>query len=386
MRIASPSEKRHGKDSTTGVAPRILPLTSLRFFAALYVVLHHSLRNPFPSITDATIVGRLQRFGFSSVTFFFVLSGYILAMVYLRDGHRLDRRRFWMARIARIYPLYLATLLLDVPNLLLYRMDRYGLHAAVSKTAVTFFGNCLLLQEWFPRLHGLDFPNWSISVEAVFYLAFPWLGLWLWRMRMRYAVAVAVAWYLGEWLCSFAGRLNPFAHMGPLWAMYLFAGGIVLARVHLWIAADPARQRRLRQGAPMLAIVTAAIFVACALGSAHLPLIVFPNLLLLPIFAPLILAFAAGNHFIERVFSVKWLVVLGEASYGLYLLHVPVWTWMFARAHLPVTHETYLLFLLIAIGLSVVSYYLFEVPARRYLLRRLSASRRESEATAVLAQ
>ncbi len=370
----------------TRAAPRILPLTSLRFFAAFYVVLHHTLRNPFPSITDATWIGRLQKFGFSSVTFFFVLSGYILAIVYLRDGHAVARRRFWMARTARIYPLYFATLVLDVPNLLIFRMERYGLHEAVRKTAITFVGNCFLLQEWFPRLHGLDFPNWSISVEAVFYLAFPFIGLWLWRLRLRNAIAVAVLWYLGEWACSFAGRFNPFAHMGPLWAMYLFVGGIVLAKIHLWIAAVDVRQQRLRRAAPVLASAAVLAFIACALGSAHLPLRVFPGLLLLPIFAPLILAFAAGNPWIERFFSPRWLVVLGEASYGLYLLHAPVWVYMFVKAGVRLTSFTYALYLGLAVGLSVVSYYAFEVPARHYLLRRLTGSRRETEATAALAQ
>jgi peptidoglycan/LPS O-acetylase OafA/YrhL len=382
------TETKEG-NAGAGAMPKVLPLTALRFFAALYVVFHHTLRGTFAGITDATVPGLFLRFGFSSVTLFFILSGYILAMVYLRGGQAVDARRFWAARFARIYPLYFATLVLDLPNLLLYRAGRYGARAAVVKTAVTFAGNCLLLQEWIPKLHGLDFPNWSIPVEAVFYLLFPFLGMWLWRRRLRTAVTAVGAWWLGEWALSVFGgphHLNPFAYLGPLWAVYLFAGGIVLARVHLWLAGNRAGRKRLASAAPGLAVGSVAVFAGCVLASPRIPESVFPNLLLLPIFLPILLAFAAGNGWIERLFSSRALVLLGEASFGLYLLHVPVWAWFFGRLGVRLTVWTYLVYLGLAIGLSIVSFLYFETPARRFLMARLSARSRELEPVASLAQ
>src|ERR1700760_2252759 len=76
----------HTLEARKGPTEKIHALTSLRFFAALYVVLYHTLWFAIPSITPSSIVGRILSLGFLSVSFFFLLSGYILALVYLRDG------------------------------------------------------------------------------------------------------------------------------------------------------------------------------------------------------------------------------------------------------------------------------------------------------------
>src|ERR1700712_5707681 len=87
-------------------------LTSLRFFAALYVVLYHSLTPMVSGIEKHAFVQRAISLGYASVSFFFFLSGYILAVAYLRTGRDLRmRKRFYVARFARIYPLFALTLL-----------------------------------------------------------------------------------------------------------------------------------------------------------------------------------------------------------------------------------------------------------------------------------
>src|ERR1035437_477263 len=87
--------------------PPIKSLTSLRFFAAIYVVLFHESANPghfvfFP------LAARFVASGFTAVTLFFVLSGFILAYNYDRIR---SRREFWISRFARIYPVYFLSLL-----------------------------------------------------------------------------------------------------------------------------------------------------------------------------------------------------------------------------------------------------------------------------------
>src|SRR5215470_13833933 len=92
--------------------PRLNALTTLRFFAALHVVLFHM-----------RVVGVLpngpwwyQNFasiGFVGVNFFFFLSGFIL--VYTYDGPALSAKNFWRARFARIYPAYLLSLVAAAP-------------------------------------------------------------------------------------------------------------------------------------------------------------------------------------------------------------------------------------------------------------------------------
>src|SRR5487761_828074 len=92
---------------------KILPLTSIRFFAAFYVLLFHAERNLAALGWVPRVLMRIVGLGYVSVSFFFLLSGFILALVYLKDGRPVTRRRFYWARVARIYPLYLAAMLLD---------------------------------------------------------------------------------------------------------------------------------------------------------------------------------------------------------------------------------------------------------------------------------
>ena len=76
------------------ISTPILPLTSVRFFAAFYVVLLHSVLWS-NHVETSTWMGRFLRTGYTAVGFFFVLSGYILAYVYLDTDKPFNRRAFW---------------------------------------------------------------------------------------------------------------------------------------------------------------------------------------------------------------------------------------------------------------------------------------------------
>jgi peptidoglycan/LPS O-acetylase OafA/YrhL len=106
----------------------------------------------------------------------------------------------------------------------------------------------------------------------------------------------------------------------------------------------------------------------------------------LPGFSLLLLSFALGNRWMDGVFSWPILVLLGEASYALYLLHVIVWTWMFGYLHLILNGTTYSLYLTMAIALSIASFKYLETPARRSILHMGHQRRIESEVAASIAQ
>lgn len=145
-------------------------LTALRFFAALMIVIHHS----------ADIFG-IKAAGVNwgqGVSFFFVLSGFILAYVYPRLDSKPEVLRFWRARVARIWPAYLFCFAL---GLLLVRYP-WGTTTALA--------NLLMIQAWIPLssfYFSYNAVSWSISTEALFYLAFPLLIYrWTdyWRMKL----------------------------------------------------------------------------------------------------------------------------------------------------------------------------------------------------------
>jgi peptidoglycan/LPS O-acetylase OafA/YrhL len=149
----------HGPKQPT-TAPRLgghlKSLTSLRFFGALAVFIAH---------TGA--LGRLSDAGRSGVSFFFVLSGFVLAWSATRDD---SPKRFWRHRAARIIPAYLVAWLIGIA---------ISFQAAGSASAYHFADTIpgfVFLQAWFtdPAVYfAADGPGWSLSCEALFYLLFP---------------------------------------------------------------------------------------------------------------------------------------------------------------------------------------------------------------------
>src|ERR1700735_2917530 len=130
----------------------IYPLTSPRFFLGLSVVVQHTLGPFVPAlISDEVLDHGLGGLIFTpaiSVSFFFLLSGYVLSLVYLRPGQRVEKRRFFAARFARVYPLFLLTLVLDTPKLLMERAATQGKMVALTKTAITFAAHLVMLHAW----------------------------------------------------------------------------------------------------------------------------------------------------------------------------------------------------------------------------------------------
>ena len=151
-------------------------LTSLRFFAALAVVFYHSGAGFAANSRIApTIVENILNNGWLGVPFFFILSGFILTYAHA-DMHfdRAQLRRFFAARFSRLYPVYILALLICIP---------FVDHFSFATDWFQFF----LLQTWFPNSGATDwnFVAWTLSVEMLFYLVFPFAFVFFRRLSNR---------------------------------------------------------------------------------------------------------------------------------------------------------------------------------------------------------
>lgn len=359
---------------------KVLPLTSLRFFAAVAIVFHHYFGASFPFAVHNRWVAPINDYSAVAVFFFFMLSGYILSYVYLRGKSILDRKRFWVSRLARIYPLYIVTILFSVPHLLTARRQHFSAARAYLGTAATFITHALLLQHWIPQLGALNYPSWSISAEAFFYLVFPWLGVYLWRRSTQQAIALGTLWFVISWSVIVIGadwpRFNIVPHAMPLFELNLFVLGIVLGKVHFAIKQNPQRNQRLRNWGATLGVAALLALFAFTEWKASIPFFPIHDAMAAILFLILILAFASGSPFLEKLFTPTWLVVLGESSYGLYLIHAPLYAFLLGCGLHP-SHVFFLLYLCGAIALSIVSFYFFETPARKRILRYFHTCSRE---------
>ncbi len=307
-----------------GARPALDALTSLRFFAALHVVLYH-YGAPFAPTPRIRVFMLL---GYSAVSFFFLLSGFILAYNYAED---LDARRvtladFFLARFARIYPLYALIALAELP--FLWHLPGLTPTGALSTTIAQLF----LLQTWLQRYMNGNTANWSIAVEACLYALFPLIARVSSRVRGRgvLAAGIAVCWFAGpvaidslggrgvlttgtlEWL-----RFSPIAHAPT------FVGGVLLGRMYL--ATPRVGDGRSWKG-DALALGGLAGLAAFFILPGGQPLERYVALnagLLSPLFALLIFGLATGR-WIPAVLSIRPLVWMGTASYAMYLLQQPL--------------------------------------------------------------
>jgi peptidoglycan/LPS O-acetylase OafA/YrhL len=357
-------------------------LTSLRFFAAMYVVLFHLWvegllsKGPWWFENFASI-------GYVGVNCFFVLSGFILVYTYGARGTDLDARRFWQARFARIYPAYLLSLLVSAP-FFFYALRQLDipffawskLHPAAA--VVLTLG---LLQSWVPQGALTWNPVcWSLSVEAFFYLLFPLLVVWNVRLAPRQlGVGIAGCSLLSLAFC--AGYIllhpdgidkvnsgettllwknvlsfNPLVRL-PEFVTGMLAGQLFLARRDAAALALPL----VVGGLLVLAILTVLV------GKIPTPLISAG--FLSPAFAAIIYGLALEPGW-ARVLEARWLVLLGEASYSLYLLHSVVIGKVVASTDaLPQGWRTAAA-VAAAIVASLLCFSLVEQPARRLLRPR----------------
>lgn len=342
-------------------APKdIRPLTSLRFFAAMWVVLFHYWPN-----LSATMPGVVAK-GYLGVELFFTLSGFILCHVYLdsvADGGFRYLGFLW-ARLARIYPLHLATLFGVGAMALGAQASGRSIDANVLSWA-SLPANLLMVHAWgLAPAAGWNHPSWSISAEWFAYLSFP---LFAWAaLSMRRRPYLALAGVLGALALVYPAFQAlagfPLTHATIAWGALriipCFALGCAVNLV--WRAGGV----RSRVAAGLGALFSGAAIALCAQFGA-------PDPLLVALFGALILSLAFLSSAGENSGGGAPFVYLGEISYSIYMVCIP-WKLLFVngvsslfgydKAHLPL--GVWIVFVMSVIPLAAASYHLVERPAR----------------------
>jgi peptidoglycan/LPS O-acetylase OafA/YrhL len=367
------------RDMQPRVSTPILPLTSVRFFAAFYVVLLHSVLWS-NHVETSTWMGRFLRTGYTAVGFFFVLSGYILAYVYLDTDKPFNRRAFWTSRFARVYPLLFASLLLDAPNDFLRRLSTHGIGSAFLRSFVTLLSECALLQSWNGHFRDINAPSWSLSAEAFFYFVFPFVSFWIWRRKGFKAFGL----FLLFWGCALftpllvtmrnpglfvevdSSHLQWAIELMPIFRIFEFLSGIALCSVQKSLAARLTSEK-LNRLAYIFIAVACILFVVAIEFASQIPLLAMSNGLLLPVHGLIILGLTNIRGWLSSLLSHRYLFILGESSYAVYLLHSPIWLY-FSRIHEINTLSVWFFYVAIVIGASIASFFFLEGPARKKIL------------------
>lgn len=329
----------------------IKALTGLRFVAALWVALFHLTMillntSPWGSVEFQPTL----RYGYLGVDLFFVLSGYVMALTYTeRIGERFrwgPTVKYWWMRLARVWPVYFVTL--NLAGLMLYFRAPLGLR--VPWNADLSLGNYLeqlfMVQLWTrPALDGASWvePAWSISAEWLAYLLFPVIVLFIWRLRWRMRVwalgllALAVTLPCALLMLSTGDFYSPYS-WAPRILLQFTAGAIGYAAVSRCVLT-PAMCRIAGWVATGLlgVIVTVMLLVEEDRELAGI------GGYLRVLFVPLVMAVGIGSTGLPRLLAWRPVVLGGNISYSLYLVHALVFQAVIAIGHhegwAPVTRD-----------------------------------------------
>jgi peptidoglycan/LPS O-acetylase OafA/YrhL len=390
-----------GRGDTRVPGSPLLSLTSLRFFAAFGVLLFHiagqfaieqtgSALAPVGSGAMFRVTKELlnaAQAGSLGPNLFFVLSGFVLYWAYVSTG-RLRRdgtASFFVARVARLYPLYLVALALGLlTQMMALTCATHLLECTRGQSGVTVATAVVAQHGWLPWQLAANPPAWTLSVEFLFYLCFPLLVLAIRRLSplatwlvLGGALIATQSWLVlgaigpgmpvNAYDGSFASKVWWLVHFAPLFRLPEFVAGLALGRLF-------SLGRLPRLSSPTAVAVTLASCICVLAMGRVLPHVTgidvatFANLGGYDVFFCLIIASLASSD--VRALSGVALVALGEASYALYILHWPVW-YLLADLSPFDLHQVRpflawsALYLCVMVVISLLSVRYFERPARR---------------------
>ena len=348
-------------------------LTGIRLPLAVWVVTHHisgSGRMLQPVVGASAVVSGFIDAAWVALSVFFAISGFVLARRYRAQRWTpAALGRYAVARFARIYPVYLLSLVILLPIITdTLRSD----DVSVTQGAGLLLNHLLLLQAWHWPAVDWNTPAWSLSAEVFFYALAP-LAVQLVRApswpRVVTAGALACAVPLLARLLIEPLAPKALLYLGDFLIGIAAAGAFERLRATGW----------LRVG-PWLYGLACTAGVMLLLGRDLLgPFIVFDTGVRI-VSALLVTGLACGGGWLVRILSSPLVLAGGQASYAIYILHIPV-VWYYRRwGYDTIGHPIAAgaLYLLVVVALSLLVSRWYEAPAN-ILVRRWLSGRRDRE-------
>lgn len=383
-------------------APQLTPLNGIRYFAVFHIFLYHlwSSRNDTdlksgrtPHVFEGldSLPGVLSNFlshGYLSTSFFFLLSGFILAYLYWAPDGDLatSNKRFWWARFTRIYPIHLIVLLLTA----LLMLPRYFFDPSapgVLLSVGSLVATATLTQAWVPQFVPVwSWPTWALSAVVFLYLIMPWLMRTLSKLTRARQLALLLASpliavlptlvFLAFFPDGAKDRISWQIFIGstPLFWVVQFAAGMLLSRVFGLSRFETAWREKPKRWLAFGDLALAAVIVMSLAPWESIPWRhLLRHGLLMPLYLVVIYDFALGRGIAARIFSLPGMNFLGQAAFSVF-----IWQNFFMIVSFYVAYGTgnqaaALPTALIGVfAMSLLSTYLIEKPLAKKLRRRLA--------------
>lgn len=405
---------------------RFIGLEWLRFLLGCYVMIYHTAHY-YPQFNAVFGLSELTSMGFFATSAFFVLSGFLLAHVYVRGrGLREPASHFWRKRLFNLYPIHIVALVSSMlvvtfmqwlaippegPGATI-RFVVYDTNEILGQTHPELFRHYMdnvqlafnsvlqlfMLQAWNPYFLTFNAPLWSLSALFFFYLLFPWAAPrlmnvrnpWLWLGICMLVYLLPPLWVI--WQHQYGVPYTGLLQRLPLFRVPEFFGGILayalFKRAHLSGVVLSAAARR------MMVLFIVGCFLLATVLFTHGPkywYFLLHNGLLLPSQLMLITLCALARN-PDSAWLRHWSPRLGAASLSMFALHVPLFNlfmtleqlvrgapgqcldqWsecVAAAANVKLSLTGYALFLVLTVTVCVLFQERFVVRVRKWLVAR----------------
>jgi peptidoglycan/LPS O-acetylase OafA/YrhL len=265
--------------------------------------------------------------GFVGVDIFFVISGYLISSIILREvtAGEFSFVRFYERRLRRIIPALLVVLIVTVAVFQVISLPdqaedtaKSGIAALLSVSNFYFWrtsGYFSPAVEFMPLVH-----TWSLAVEEQFYLVFPIALMGIWKLRLpvkwMFALGTLAAFALSYWLSIEMPAVAYYLLPARAWELAI--GGVLAAGV-----VPALKGPAMREAAPALGVGLIVFALFYIRGD-----MIFPGwVALLPCLGAAMVIHAGGDSWVARnILGARPIVFVGLLSYSLYLWHWPVLT------------------------------------------------------------
>lgn len=334
-------------------------LTSLRFIFAMMVFGAHCY------VLDNFFNSHFFKEGFVGVNFFFVLSGFIIAYnyQYKLEENKIDKKTFWVARFARVYPLHWLTLLIAAI------LGNYVTASGIMDWLAHFLTSLTLTNAYIPKMDyyfSFNSPSWSLCCEQLFYFCFPLIiPLAKNYKRLLYVFLVmAVVVVIGMHLTP-EEYIRSYWYVNPIARFPDFILGMLLFRLYEYL-----QEKNIpKHLGGIIEIISITVFSVFYMYASEIPKVYrYSCYYWLPV-ALIIISFALQKGFISRLLNNRLMVTGGEISYSFYLIHLFVLLsyaeWQKTAALRIEWYYSVPILLAVVILLSLLSYRYFEKPMNR---------------------
>ncbi len=374
-------------------------LTGIRFFAILHIFCFHlwtlydmkkeprfeNILHDMSYLPDAALT--YISHGWMSTSFFFLLSGFMLAYLYWGQDGKLSipAKKFWILRFTRLYPIHF---LLTIIAFITMTHEQLSMGIDVPMLIASGIATLALMQAWYPDFVPIwSWPTWTISTLVFLYLVMPFILPMLAKLSRTNAIIFLCMLPLVSLIPTYIYSLyfptgstpkqfwQIFISSTPIFWLAHFVAGILLSKVFAIsrynAAFNEGKKTWLAWGD--LALLT-VIGIACVPGIEEPFKYFLRHGLMMPLYMVIIIDLARGKGLFARLFSLPGMGFLGETGFSIFIWQNFVITmcWALIVINPAAGNHQFMWAVIGMILISVFSAYLLEKPLSKWLRLRLT--------------